>query len=99
MRGVEGVDKQIFLGIRQADADIDYLSAFLKLARSSGNIQSVKAQDSAPIRLRGTHHQGLRTHDPILVEGKRCFPMENTYNQKRESIVLHGHPQSRSMAN
>ncbi|MDD2338358.1 MAG: LysR family transcriptional regulator [Geobacteraceae bacterium] len=32
--GVEGVDKQIFLGIREADADIDYLRAFLVLARA-----------------------------------------------------------------
>jgi LysR family transcriptional regulator for metE and metH len=32
--GIEGVDKQIFLGIREADADIDYLRAFVRLARA-----------------------------------------------------------------
>ncbi len=32
--GAEGIDKQIFLGIREADAHIDYLSAFLALARA-----------------------------------------------------------------
>ena len=32
--GAQGVDKQIFLGIREADADIDYLRAFLALARA-----------------------------------------------------------------
>lgn len=33
--GPEGVDKQIFLGIREADAGIDYLRAFLALAREN----------------------------------------------------------------
>lgn len=32
--GEKGIDKQIFLGIREADAGIDYLSAFLALARA-----------------------------------------------------------------
>jgi LysR family transcriptional regulator for metE and metH len=32
--GSEGVGKQIFLGIREADADIDYVHAFLTLART-----------------------------------------------------------------
>lgn len=32
--GVKGVDKQIFLGIRESDADIDYLRAFVTLARA-----------------------------------------------------------------
>lgn len=31
--GPQGVTKQIFLGIRQADADIDYVRAFIDLAR------------------------------------------------------------------
>ena len=35
--GVTGVDKQIFLGIREADADINFLSEFLKLARAHRN--------------------------------------------------------------
>lgn len=35
--GVEGVDKQIFLGIREADADIDYLRAFFALAHTHRN--------------------------------------------------------------
>lgn len=32
--GKGGVQKQIFLGIREADADIDYIRAFLEMARS-----------------------------------------------------------------
>ncbi len=32
--GPEGVGKQIYLGIREADNDVDYLEAFLELARS-----------------------------------------------------------------
>jgi LysR family transcriptional regulator for metE and metH len=31
--GKDGIDKQIHLGIREADADTDYLRAFLNLAR------------------------------------------------------------------
>lgn len=31
--GAEGIDKQIFLGAREADVDIDYLHAFVDLAR------------------------------------------------------------------
>ncbi|NJB66844.1 LysR family transcriptional regulator for metE and metH [Desulfobaculum xiamenense] len=42
--GPRGIDKQIFLGIREADADIDYLRAFLALARShrsvAGNVEN-----------------------------------------------------------
>lgn len=34
--GREGLAKQIFLGMRDADADIDYIKAFLALARRSG---------------------------------------------------------------
>lgn len=33
--GPQGVDKQIFLGMREADARIDYLRAFVELARAS----------------------------------------------------------------
>ena len=33
--GKKGVAKQIFLGIRQEDSEIDYLSAFMELARGS----------------------------------------------------------------
>ena len=33
--GKNGIAKQIFLGIREADADIDYLRAFVELARTS----------------------------------------------------------------
>ncbi|KVF31523.1 LysR family transcriptional regulator [Burkholderia vietnamiensis] len=35
--GKQGIAKQIFLGIRDADASIDYLSAFLALARDSAS--------------------------------------------------------------
>ena len=35
--GSEGVDKKIFLGIREADAEIDYICAFLELARRLRN--------------------------------------------------------------
>ncbi|AUH51990.1 LysR family transcriptional regulator [Chromobacterium sp. ATCC 53434] len=31
--GRQGIDKQIFLGIRETDADIDYIGAFVQLAR------------------------------------------------------------------
>lgn len=34
--GRRGIAKQIFLGMREADADIDYLKAFVELARHSG---------------------------------------------------------------
>ncbi len=33
--GKEGIDKQIFLGAREADVDIDYLRAFVNLARGA----------------------------------------------------------------
>ncbi|MFU2207962.1 LysR substrate-binding domain-containing protein [Solidesulfovibrio sp. C21] len=32
--GAQGIDKKIFLGIREADVDIDYLRAFVDLARA-----------------------------------------------------------------
>jgi len=35
--GERGIDKQIFLGIRQAEAEIDYLHAFVELARAHRN--------------------------------------------------------------
>jgi len=35
--GERGIDKQIFLGIRQAEAGIDYLHAFVELARAHRN--------------------------------------------------------------
>lgn len=34
--GEQGIAKQIFLGTRDADADVDYLKAFVELARASG---------------------------------------------------------------
>jgi LysR family transcriptional regulator for metE and metH len=34
--GKKGVDKQIFLGLRKKDADIDYMRAFTEVARSGG---------------------------------------------------------------
>nr|WP_165788543.1 hypothetical protein [Rubritalea profundi] len=33
--GKEGVQKQIYLGIREEDADVDYIQAFLEQAQSS----------------------------------------------------------------
>lgn len=33
--GRKGIDKQIFLGVREADVEVDYLGAFIKLARRS----------------------------------------------------------------
>jgi LysR family transcriptional regulator for metE and metH len=33
--GKDGIDKQIFLGAREADVDIDYLRAFVDLARGA----------------------------------------------------------------
>jgi LysR family transcriptional regulator for metE and metH len=38
--GRHGIAKQIFLGMRDTDADIDYLKAFVELARHSDFIQS-----------------------------------------------------------
>ncbi len=35
--GRQGITKQIFLGIRNSDADIDYLRAFVELARAHHN--------------------------------------------------------------
>ena len=40
--GSEGVDKQIFVGIRRADAQVKYLSAFLELARSYSTVRSTR---------------------------------------------------------
>ena len=40
--GADGVDKQIFLGVRRADAAIRYLKAFLELARSYSSIRSTR---------------------------------------------------------
>ncbi|HMN46084.1 MAG TPA: LysR family transcriptional regulator [Povalibacter sp.] len=50
--GRKGIAKQIHLGVREADGDIDYLRAFLELARASKNSRS------AATRLR---KQGRRT--------------------------------------
>ena len=36
--GPRGIAKQIHLGVREADADIDYLRAFVELARNSSNL-------------------------------------------------------------
>ncbi len=38
--GEHGIAKQIFLGIRESDADIDYLGAFLELARAQRHVQT-----------------------------------------------------------
>jgi LysR family transcriptional regulator for metE and metH len=32
--GRNGIHKRIFLGMRSADADIDYIAAFVRLARA-----------------------------------------------------------------
>lgn len=40
--GPGGVDKQIFLGIRRADAQVKYVSAFLELARSYSSAPSAR---------------------------------------------------------
>ena len=37
--GKEGIDKQILLGAREADVDIDYLRAFVDLARRASQAQ------------------------------------------------------------
>ena len=34
--GKRGIAKQIFLGAREADVEIDYLKAFIELARNGG---------------------------------------------------------------
>ena len=44
--GPRGIAKQIFLGAREADTDIDYLKAFVELARQSGGLVD-KEQASA----------------------------------------------------
>lgn len=36
--GAKGIGKQIHLGVREADTDIDYLRAFIELARRSGGL-------------------------------------------------------------
>ena len=36
--GPRGIAKQIFLGARETDIDIDYLRAFIELARGSSNL-------------------------------------------------------------
>lgn len=36
--GPRGIAKQIFLGAREADTDVDYLKAFVELARQSGGL-------------------------------------------------------------
>lgn len=40
--GKTGVDKQIFLGLREADAEIDYVRAFVELARGHRDTRSKK---------------------------------------------------------
>jgi LysR family transcriptional regulator for metE and metH len=47
--GKKGIAKQIFLGVREADGDIDYLRAFLDLARQS----KITAPGSKRTRKRG----------------------------------------------
>ncbi|HQT26167.1 MAG TPA: LysR substrate-binding domain-containing protein, partial [Burkholderiales bacterium] len=44
--GRNGVSKQIFLGTREADGDIDYLQAFIDLARNGMNRRRSGAGDS-----------------------------------------------------
>jgi LysR family transcriptional regulator, regulator for metE and metH len=34
--GPKGIAKQIYLGVREADAGIDYVGAFVEMARGSG---------------------------------------------------------------
>nr|WP_010581789.1 LysR family transcriptional regulator [Schlesneria paludicola] len=38
--GKKGVDKQIFLGLRKKDTEIDYMKAFVDMARSSESVRS-----------------------------------------------------------
>ena len=42
--GSRGIAKQIFLGARKTDTDIDYLRAFIELARGSSNITGQKTR-------------------------------------------------------
>src|SRR5580658_2401243 len=42
--GKQGISKQIFLGVRETDADIDYLEAFVELARRSDWTYQLPAQ-------------------------------------------------------
>jgi len=37
--GEQGISKQIFIGVREADMDIDYVSSFMALAKQSGVMQ------------------------------------------------------------
>jgi len=38
--GAKGIPKQIYLGAREADTSIDYLQAFIELARNSSPLAS-----------------------------------------------------------
>ncbi|WP_254511532.1 LysR family transcriptional regulator [Anatilimnocola floriformis] len=42
--GEKGIDKQIFLGLRKKDLEVDYLKAFIEIARSSKAIKKVKPE-------------------------------------------------------
>ncbi len=46
--GTQGIQKQIFVGGREADADIDYIRAFVDLARNSASV----TVDSPPLPVR-----------------------------------------------
>jgi len=42
--GRDGIAKQIYLGIREADTRVDYLEAFIRLARSPNPANTRKAK-------------------------------------------------------
>jgi LysR family transcriptional regulator for metE and metH len=42
--GKTGVAKQIFLGCREADTDIDYIRAFVELARAHRDAQGLEIE-------------------------------------------------------
>ncbi|WP_436716935.1 LysR family transcriptional regulator [Roseiconus lacunae] len=43
--GEKGVDKQIFLGLRTKDKDIDYMKSFVEMARESRAIESTRGEN------------------------------------------------------
>jgi LysR family transcriptional regulator for metE and metH len=56
--GKKGVAKQIFLGTREADDAIDYLAAFVALAREADWEQPGSGASAIGCRLRGGHFRG-----------------------------------------
>lgn len=74
--GKQGIAKKIFLGVRDADIDIDYLQAFVALARQSDSVspQTAARAGRRPVRAGATDQPASGTRSPTQAREPRSAP-------------------------